>query len=357
MNKIWTVIIILVLVIGGWYLLKGKPSTNQQAIKIGVVAPLTGNLGFLGEGLKNGILLAKDETQNTKHTYEVVFEDDQLDPKKTATAANKLISIDHVDALISLSSGTGNVAAPIAEQNKVVHFGIASDLNVAKGDYNFIHWTPPSEEIKVFVPELVKRKIKKLAVFTVNQQGEIAIRDELKQKLEGTGVSIVSDEVIAPGDKDFRSAINKAKITKPDIYLFLAFSPELEILAKQVRDAGVTTPFTGIESPELTEQTKLFEGDWYVNAASGSDHFNTAYQAKYGKAPVLGSGNGYDIFKLIVAAAEKTSDPTPTNIAHELYGVTLSGALGNLSVNSDGLVISQAVVRMIKDGKPVTVKE
>lgn len=353
------IIVIVLIALGIWQ------GTNHQSltgsIKIGVVTQLTGGVAFIGEGVMNAMLLARENLGKTKYSYELIFEDDQLDPKKTSTAANKLINIDRVDVIVSDSSGSGNVVTPIAERSKVVHIGIASDANIAKGDYNFIHWTPPSEEGGVFVKELQKRNIKKLAMFNLNQQGVAAIAGDLKEKLKGTDISVVTEQMFNFGERDFRSIIMKAKQSKPEIYLLLAFSPELEMLARQIKEVGITTPLTSIESFELTEQVDLFEGEWYVNAAEPTGKFIDQYNKKTGKNPVMGTANAYDVFNLIVAAAEKiesSTKPTTKEIAEELMKInSFTGALGDLSVNEEGIVISKAVVRVIKDGRPVTISD
>jgi branched-chain amino acid transport system substrate-binding protein len=341
----------------GYFVSKRPKKVSAEPIKIGVVAPMTGDLAFMGEGIRDAISIAKENLGNTKNKYEVIFEDDQLDAKKSASAANKLLSADKVDAFVTFSSVTGNVVAPIAEQNKIVHFGIASDSNVAKGKYNFIHWTPPSEENKVFISELQRRGIRKLGIFEA--QGAADGIPDLKQQLKSTGIEIVTDQVFNFGEKDFRTTIAKVKDSGAEIYLLMAFSPELEILAKQMREAGITTPITSIESFELSEQLALFEGEWYVNSADPTAYFTSKFNAKTGKSPTLGAANAYDIFNLIVAASEKnvgSTKPTPDQIASELTKIeNFSGALGNLSVDEDGLVVSKAAVRIIQDGKPVSV--
>ncbi|MDP3042952.1 MAG: ABC transporter substrate-binding protein [bacterium] len=359
--------IIAIIAVGGiWYGAGQKPApteTAKEPIKIGAILPLTGDFAFLGEGIRDAILLAKENLKDTQYNYEVIFEDDQSsDLKEVASAANKLINIDKVNILISVNSGPGNVVAPIAEQNKIIHFAIGSDKNMAKGDYNFIHWTQPSEEIQVFIAELQKRGIKKLGIFELNQQGATAMIDELQERLKETDIKIVSHQNFNFGEKDFRTIIAKAKQANAEIYLLgLIFPPELEILAKQIKEAGINIPITSIESFELTDQLSLFEGEWYVNAADPTEDFVDKFNKKIGKNPSIGAANGYDIFNLIVAASEKKESsikPATNIIASELKKIKdFNGALGNLSVDEEGIVISQAVVRMIKDGKPITIDD
>lgn len=352
-------IVLIAILIGVSIWQSNTGQKTSDVITIGIIAPLSGNLAFLGEGMKNAVTLAEEQlNKSTKHTYKILVEDDGFDVKRTASALNKLVSIDKANAVVTIASAAGNVAKPFAEQNKVVHVAIASDPGIAEGIYNFIHWTPPVEEVKVFIPELEKRGFKRLAVFGAKIQGIQAVVDELGKQLEGTDIEIVYNETHNFGVKDYRTMIAKAKVTNPDIYVLEEFSPELEILAKQIREAGIKEPITSIESFEQTEQFALFEGSWYVNAADATGEFIDAYTKRFGKGPTLGTPNAYDIVNLIVSATESVKgEVTNEKLAQALLEIKdRKGALGNLTINPDGLVLSKAVVRMIKDGRPVTIK-
>lgn len=365
MNKtiktiIWVVIAIIV--VGGvWYGMTRKP-VEEGTIKIGVIAPLSGDLAFLGEGYRDAFLLAKENSKNTKYNYELIFEDDQMDPAKTATALQKLISIDKVNAVVSFASGPANVISPLAGQNKIIHFGIATDPSAANGEYNFMHWTPPSEEAKTFVAELQKRGIKKLGIFVTNQQGVLATVAAIKERLKGTDIEIVTEQKFNMDERDFRTLITKAKYSGAEIYLLEAFPPQLEILTKQIKESGISTPLTCIELVESSDEAmKLFEGYWYVNSADSTTEFNKKFEVKYNKTPSPAAANGYDIFNMLVVAHEeagKYEKPTPEKVVEALNQIKdFDGALGKLSMGPDGIVFSQAVVRMIKDGKPVTISD
>lgn len=368
MSKLQTIlsVILLVLVV---VVLTNIPksqnlSTEKQVIKVGISGPLSGSLAFAGEGLRNGAEMAiqefKNSNPNSNLEFKLVFEDDGFDPKRQASAITKLTSVDKVQALMTFASAAGNIAAPVAEKSQVVHFGIASDPNIAKGEYNFLHWTPPFEEARAFIAELQKRGIKRVAIFGANIQGITAVIDEVEKQAQGTDIEIVSKEIFNFGTTDFRTLIAKAKATNPDIYVPIAFSPELEILAKQIKDVKVTVPMTSIEGFELTDKPELFEGLWYINAADSSDKFRTDYKNMYGKDQVIATANAYDITRMVIDASVRASknkaNITNADIKDALYSTDLEGALGKLKIDQDGFVLTKAVTRMIKDGKPVTIK-
>ena len=334
----------------------------KPIVKIGVTIPLTGDLAYAGEGVRNAVNMALQALPpDTKYAYQVVFEDDGLEAKRAAAAANKMISTDKVDALISYSSGMGGVVSPIAEQNKILHFGITSAASIADGDYNFTHVTPPSDEARLMVAELKKRGIKKVAGMFMNQQGALEIRDAFVHEIKGTDITLVADKIINPSEKDFRSLLAKAKAQNPEIYLIVSFTPQLEILVKQIKEAGITQPITSILSFSLSNEIGLFEGMWYVGDSMANKSFETQYRARFGKALYWGVPNAYDIFNLIVYGYEHknaAAKPATLDVAKTLYSVKdYDGVLGKLSIDDKGVVFSTATVRTIKDGKSVLLDE
>ena len=118
---------------------------NKPVVKIGIIAPLTGNVAMVGEGIKSSIVLAEEDlkTKNLKNKYEFVIEDDGYEARKTAAVYPKLKSLDKVDAILSTFSQTGKIIAPRAEADKILHISLSSDAEIANGKYNFLDWTMP----------------------------------------------------------------------------------------------------------------------------------------------------------------------------------------------------------------------
>ncbi|MES2471181.1 MAG: ABC transporter substrate-binding protein [Patescibacteria group bacterium] len=365
--KIVVSVVIALLIVGGIY---SAQHTNQQAeakptIKIGIQLPLTGGVAMLGESSKKALELAKENIKNTKYNYELVFEDDQFKPTVGASVANKLTNVDGASVLLSFGSPVGNVVSGFAEKAKIPHINFfASDSRVADGDYNFVHYTPPYEDSKVFIAEMNRRGIKTLAFFgQYDNPGVAAIINAFEKDIVSTDIKVLTTQKFTTGTRDFRTLISNARKLNPEIYVIEGSSPEIEILTKQLRDAGVQTPVTSIEAFEFSDELSLFEGMWYVNAADPESWFLDMYKAKYNETPKFGAANGYDAVNIIVQAVESIGDgktiPTRDEIRQALSNIkSFDGALGkNLSVDSNGQVISKAIVRMVKDGKPVTISQ
>ncbi len=345
---------------------KKNPET-RPTVRIGVTLPLTGDVAMLGQNSRQALLLAREQLpKNTKYNYEFVFEDDQFRPQAGASAANKLISIDNVSALFSFGSPVGNAVSPIAEKAKVPHINFfASDMNVANGDYNFVNYTPPYKDSEMFIKELNKRGVKTVAFFgQQDNPGVGAIIAAFENDIKNTDIKVLSNQKFNTGSRDFRTQIAAVKNLNPDIYVLEATSPELEILTKQLREAGIQTPVTSMEAFEFSSELSLFEGMWYVNAADPQQWFVNLFAKRYpNDTPKFGAANGYDSLNLIVRAAEEIGDgktvPTREEIRDALSKIKgFDGALGNnLSVDEHGVVVSGAVVREIRNGSPVTISK
>lgn len=359
-SKLIVIAVLALTVIATGLIFSGCQKTEKQTVKIGLALPLTGAIGWLGEGMRDAAIIAQEQLKDTRYNYELFFEDDQYNPTLTATIANKFINIDKVDAIVSCEAAPGQVVSALARKNDFIHFGLTAVESVAEGDNNFVHWTPAKEQARVLVKELKRRGIKKIGVFrSVSLEDWTAYVDAVKREIQGTEMQIVTDQSFTDDTNDFRGMIAMAKATNPDIYFFVVMSPALELLTKQMREMGVTTPLTAIESFEVTKESSMFEGYFYVSAAEPTSGFAKAYEAKYGIYPPLCAANSYDMINLLVKAYENVKTdgiPTTAQVAAELKKIQgYPGALGPLSIGDNGIVISNAQLKTIKNGKPTPV--
>lgn len=75
---------------------------NRPLIKIGLILPLSGGMAHVGAAFRDAARMAIDDIpSDSRFHYQLVIEDDQLPSAKAATAVQKLIDRDKVDAVIS----------------------------------------------------------------------------------------------------------------------------------------------------------------------------------------------------------------------------------------------------------------
>ena len=77
---------------------KSDGGKKDTVVKIGLIAPLTGDIAAMGQGMKNGATLAVEQANGREDVktkgirFELVAVDDRADPKEAVNGANVLIS-------------------------------------------------------------------------------------------------------------------------------------------------------------------------------------------------------------------------------------------------------------------------
>ena len=103
-----------------------QTAADNDVIKIGAVVPLTGDVPALGESAKNGYQLAVDKINanggiDGKQVV-IIFEDDENQPSKAPTVAQKLITQDHVVGIVGATNSKCSIPmGPICTQNSMNH--------------------------------------------------------------------------------------------------------------------------------------------------------------------------------------------------------------------------------------------
>ena len=118
----WLVVVIIVVIL---LLAFGRRSSNE-AIKIGYVGSLTGDLQTWGEESRNSVALAVKEINASGgidgKPIQVIYEDGACNGAKAVTSAKKLIDVDKVKIIITWCSQEAMSIAPVAAQSKVIEF-------------------------------------------------------------------------------------------------------------------------------------------------------------------------------------------------------------------------------------------
>jgi len=109
-----------------------------------------------------------------------------------------------------------------------------------------------------------------------------------------------------PGERDFRTPLTKLKATQPDYIVLMAFSPELEIISRQLREVGLRAPITSMGTFDFISDRSTIEGCCYVSAATPSAEWNCRFEKLYGSTATFAEPYLYDILKITTQAYNKT---------------------------------------------------
>jgi branched-chain amino acid transport system substrate-binding protein len=340
--------------------------TTKEPIKIGAILPLSGKNATYGNEIKNAIDLAIEEINNSGgingRKIEVIYEDDQADPKVGVNAMQKLVNIDKVPVVLgSWVSGVVVASAPIAEKAKVIVMAeaIAPAITNA-GDYIFrIQPSATYYSDKLMEVVINKLGLKKIAIIYINNEFGVALRDTLRSATQRLGGQIVIEESYMPGDSDFRSQLTKIKSAKPEALFIGGYQEQINII-KQANELGLKTQF--LAGPPFESQTtiqslgNLAEGVIYPyhfaveKANPKTISYMEAYKKKFGVetggfAPLM-----YDAVYIIANAMKKCETNTDC-IKTELYNTNYNGVSGNITFDKNGDPIIPIIIKTVKNGK------
>lgn len=291
-------------------------SKASPSLIVGAILPLTGSSAAFGAASQRGILMALEDLSPTdKSRVKVIFEDDGLNNARSITAAQKLINIDKVDALITWSSGTALAVGSLSETRKIPQLAIASDPAIAREHrYSFNYWPIPETETKTLYDYLKARGKRRVAMVTQINSFPLAMRDAFVANVTAdNSLEIVADEEVGADATDMRSSLLKIKSKGAlDGVIVASFPGQLAIIVKQLREIGITAPLFGYETFEdkasFEASAGLLTGAIYSTGADARSDFLERFRAKYPGDTDYTASHSYDSLRLLVDATWRQKD-------------------------------------------------
>ena len=325
-----------------------NPTTEKY--KIGVIHSSTGIFSDLGEDARNGIALAEEDFENIK----VIAEDDVSGNEKAIFAAQKLIHIDEVDALITFRTGPSEVIAPIAEETKTPLL------------YSSTIRAPAEKNEMVFDNSIyMYKECDELAKLLTGKKGAL-----IGLNLESTRECInafkdnnnpLTAEFIIAGDLDYSSMVTKAFNEKPKFLVLRGDQKANPGILKEINQQGysgfqIICPHiygagcqnTDFMKENSTQLTGALGTNTYVANTSELQLFQEKYISRFGKTPRDWSFSVYENIK-IISQALNACDGKKECTKEYLLNTEFDGLEGKLKFNSLG-VVEKATNIVVFDG-------
>lgn len=272
------------LAIAVFCLLSGCGKPGGPVVKIGFVAPLTGDQAPHGEDLLNGATLALEHAQRQGELipgYKAVLVplDDQRSPTQAVAAAKKLVADPDVVAVIGhLNSSCTMPASAVYHEAQMLQITpVSSNPQISRQGFKNFFRTCATDDMQgpgaalFAVRELGARRIFIVDDMTTYGRG---LADEFKKKASALGAHILGHEGITQGDKDFAPLLTKVKSLGPDLLYFAGMFPEGALLIRQRAEVGMPARFMGgdgLFDPVLIELATPAAAEGVYITTIGSD--------------------------------------------------------------------------------------
>jgi branched-chain amino acid transport system substrate-binding protein len=306
------------------------PVEAQQAIKIGLILPYSGQFADPGAQADNGIKLYMQQRGDTVagKKIEIIRKDTGgIAPDVAKRLAQELVVRDKVDLLAGFSlTPNALAAADVSAQAKklMVVMNAAASIVTTKSPYMArVSFTLPqlNEPLGIWAYKNGVRKVYSMvADFAAGHDAEAAFHGAFKAA-GGEIIGSVRYPVVNP---DFSAFVQRAKDMNPEaIFIFVPGGSQSPAIAKALADRGIDPRKTKVMAQlELTDEQALRNmGDTalgiitsahydYNHGSKLNREFVTAFNAAFKRNPDFFSVGGYDGMHLIYEALKKSDGNT-----------------------------------------------
>ncbi len=244
----------------------GPALAEQKVIKIGALYPLTGNLAATGMDCKRGADLAV-EIINGKFDLnlpfakeegipglggakiELIYADTKGDPKNGLAEAERLITQEHVVALIgAYQSAVTKTASQAAERLKIPFVcSDSSSPTLTERDFTYFFRVSPHDGTMArnqfeFLKDLEKqkgKKIKTVALIYENTEFGANVAKMQQQYAKEFGYEVVADIPYPANSSDVTSEVGKLISAKPDVVMHAAYITDAILFTKTFKEMNL----------------------------------------------------------------------------------------------------------------------
>ena len=351
----------------------GAPAAGaqQEELRIGFVAPVTGIFAQVGKDMVNGFQMYLDEVNSdfggTK--VKLIVEDEQGKPDAAVAKAKKLILQDKVHMLTGAQlASTGYALAPVSTQEKTVFIpSVTAADDLTQRDlklYPYLvrtGWTSsqPMHPLGQWACEQGYKKI-------VTIGADFAFGHEsvggFQRAFEACGGQIVQKIWPPLGTKDFGPYIPTIK-KDADAIFTLMLGPMALQFPKQIAGAGNKKPLIG-GGTSYDEFILPFMGDEVIGHVSALQYsaaldnpknaaFVKGYRSKYGKVPSWSSASNYTTAQMIheVMKQNKGKWPGPETFVKQLSALKVDTIRGQVSIDEMRNPVQDIFIKKVEKKK------
>ena len=368
MKKILSVLLTLALALG-----LALPAVAEDAIKIGVIGPLTGPAAIYGTAVANAARIAADELNALGGLQiEIDAQDDEHDPEKAINAYNTVLDNGAKVIVGTVTSGPCAAVAAKAYEERIFMLtpsASSTDVIADKDNVYQVCFTDPAQGAASAQYIAEHGLATKVAVIYNNADAySTGIYQTFEAKAAELGLEIVKVTTFTDDTTDFSVQVTETKNAGAELVFLPIYYTPASMILQQAANMEFKPIFFGVDGMDgiLNIEgfdTSLAEGVMLLTpfSADATDeltvNFVTNYEAAYGATPDQFAADAYDAVYTIYAAinaAGITAD-TPTEeccdlLIEAMQGLEIEGVTGTMTWDATGAVTKTPTAVRIENG-------
>ena len=354
-------------------------------IKVGLLAPLTGDVSVYGIAVANGANLYIKQVNeaggiNGKQ-IEVVEMDEQGDATQAVTCFTQMVD-EGITALIGDVTTTPTLAV-VAESQEynmpMVTASATAEAVTYDAETDTVYqnvfrttFTDPFQGVKMADYATDKLGYTKAAViYQTGADYNEGLATNFEAEFASNGGEIVASETYSAGDVDFKTQLTTILSANPEVIYCPNYYEDVGQILSQAVDVGLTVPFLGGDGWDGVTQyatAEQLDGCYFcANYATGSNpDFESAYEAEYGEPYPNGfSPLGYDAALTICgglqaaedAGLEPGTDEYKQAVIDGIKNGSFEGVTGSFTFDDHNDRIKTAAILTFENGEAVFVEQ
>ncbi len=358
---------------------------SAESIKVGILAPLTGDVSVYGIAVANGAQLYLKQVNeaggiNGKQ-IEVIEMDEQGDATQAVTCFTQMCD-EGITALIGDVTTTPTLAVVAESQDynmPMVTASATAEAVTYDAETDTVYenvfrttFTDPFQGIRMADYAYDKLGFTKAAViYQTGADYNEGLAANFEAEFESKGGTIVASESYSEGDVDFRAQLTTILSQNPEVVFCPNYYEDVGQILSQAADVGLDVPFLGGDGwdgvAEYATAEQLDGCFFCANYAVGAaPEFESAYEAEYGEPYPNGfSPLGYDAAITVcygieaaeAAGLEAGSDEYKQAVIDAIKGGTIEGVTGTFTFDEHNNPVKTIAILTFQDGEPVLEEE
>jgi ABC-type branched-subunit amino acid transport system substrate-binding protein len=219
---------------------------QAQPIVLGILTPLTGAGGADGPRMEKAMKLVFAEVNAVGGVFgrriETVVEDTQTNPEAAVRAARKLIDVNKVPAILGTwASAVTTAVAPLCWEAKVFLCTTSgADSITLLPHQGYLIRTQPNNHLQAarHAEFIASTGAKRVFVMSIQAPFSQPTQDRVKEVLPKFGSQMVGGLIYDKDKTTYRSEVDQALKTNPDMIYLNGYSPDVAVVARDLYRAG-----------------------------------------------------------------------------------------------------------------------
>jgi ABC-type branched-subunit amino acid transport system substrate-binding protein len=217
-----------------------------EPLRLGILTPLTGAGSADGPRMLAAMQAVAKEVNAAGgvlgRRIEFIIEDDQTNPDAAVKAARKLIDVDRVPVIMGTwASAVTTAVAPLCWESKTFLTTVSGADTITKLPHQgYLIRTQPNNFLQATAHGkfLLGLGVKRVFALAIQAPFTVPTHDRLAEVLKQGGAEMVGFAIYDKDKTSYRSEVDQALKTKPDMLYLNGYAPDETVVLKDLYKAG-----------------------------------------------------------------------------------------------------------------------